>query len=219
MFLAIREWKFTLSQEPTLRWCNVSFALFLSINLYYQILLWEIRRIRDEKTSSTGMDINLCGGLRYPNQFHGMTREKLRMISPGGISLLRLIQGLVVRMPIPHLVAFPAMEETEDRDKNRKTDRERKTKEWNRGKEKRGEFNMKQHHNVSNIRRSSSSSSLIPKIVKIRSYRRHPQLHTLVYEWRRLGGSLMVKFSIRQTSVHGNGSSFSHHEEPNMPGS
>lgn len=26
------------------------------------------------------------------------------MISPGGISLLRLIQGLVVRMPIPHLV-------------------------------------------------------------------------------------------------------------------
>ena len=59
------------------------------------------------------MDINLCGGLRYPNQFHGMTREKLRMISPGGISLLRLIQGLVVRMPIPHLVAFPTMEETE----------------------------------------------------------------------------------------------------------
>lgn len=113
MFLAMREWKFTLSQEPTLRWCNISFALFLSINLYYQILLWEIRRIRDVKTSSTSMDINLCGGLRYPNQFHGMTREKLRMISPGGISLLRLIQGLVVRMPIPHLVAFSAMEETE----------------------------------------------------------------------------------------------------------
>lgn len=107
----------------------------------------------------------------------------------------------------------------EDRDKNRKTDRERKTEEWNRGKEKRGEFNMKQHHNVSNIRRSSSSSSLIPKIVKIRSYKRHPQPHTLVYERRRLGGSLMLKFSIRQTSVHGNGSSFSHHEEPNMPGS
>lgn len=46
----------------------------------------------------------LCGGLKYPNQFHRMTREKLRVISPGGISLLRLIQGLVVRMPIPHLV-------------------------------------------------------------------------------------------------------------------
>lgn len=49
----------------------------------------------------------LCGGLKYPNQFHRMTREKLRVISPGGISLLRLIQGLVVRMPIPHLVPRP----------------------------------------------------------------------------------------------------------------
>lgn len=49
----------------------------------------------------------LCGSLKYPNQFHRMTREKLRVISPGGISLLRLIQGLVVRMPIPHLVPRP----------------------------------------------------------------------------------------------------------------
>ncbi|CAK9818818.1 hypothetical protein ANTPLA_LOCUS9959 [Anthophora plagiata] len=38
-------------------------------------------------------------------------------------------------------------------------------------------------------------------------------------EWKRLGGSLMAKFSIRQTSVRGNGSSFSRRGEPNTPGS
>lgn len=101
-----------------------------------------------------------------------MTREKLCAISPGGISLLRLIQGLLVRMPIPHLAAFPSYgRNREGRGKRRKIDRDTKRErereggragEWNRG--KRGEFNMRQHRNVSNIRQSSSSSSLIPKI-------------------------------------------------------
>lgn len=68
---------------------------------------------------------------------------------------------------------------------------------------------MKQHRNVSNIRRSSSSSSLIPKIVEIRSHvedtrsSTHPQrVETSAAR------SLMAKFSIRQTSVRGNGSRF-----------
>lgn len=88
---------------------HFSFQSIHNIKFYFE----KFEGFATKKTSSTSMDINLCGGLRYPNQFHGMTREKLRMISPGGISLLRLIRGLVVRMPIPHLVAFPAVEETE----------------------------------------------------------------------------------------------------------
>ncbi|CAK9826333.1 hypothetical protein ANTRET_LOCUS4197 [Anthophora retusa] len=240
----------------------------------------------------THVDTTLCGGLKYPNQFHRMTRENLRVISPGGISLLRLILGLVVRMPIPRLLVFPVTAERErerererearERNRNRKREREREreTEERERGREARerergerererereteererergerekqkerdarererrereterercerernrrererearerekqkrerergrereksGEFNMKQHRNVSNIR-------------DIRS-----RIHTRD-EWKRLGGSLMAKFSIRQTSVRGNGSSFSRRGEPNTPGS
>ncbi|KAK1135853.1 hypothetical protein K0M31_000425 [Melipona bicolor] len=147
----------------------------------------------DERSSS--VDTTLCGGLKYPNQFYRMTREKLCVISPGGISLLRLIQGLLVRMPIPHLAAFPGYgRNREGRGKRRKIDRDTEILVF--------------------------LVSYTEEIVKIRSYRRHPQLHTLAGELRDgSGGSLMAKFSIRQTSVRGNGSSFSHREEPNMPGS
>lgn len=92
------------------------------------------------------------------------------MISPGGISLLRLIQGLVVRMPIPHLGGDRGGEEGWAE----KMEEERQGWNGKGGRERRGEFNMKQHRNVSNIRRSSSSLSLIPKIVETRSYMRHP---------------------------------------------
>ena len=155
-----------------------------------------------------------------------MTREKLCVISPGGISLLRLIQGLLVRMPIPHLAAFPGYgRNREGRDKRRKIDRdthtererEREREGVSRRVEQREERGIQYEATPQRIKHPSVLVFLVSyteEIVKIRSYRRHPQLHTLAGELRdSSGGSLMAKFSIRQTSVRGNGSSFSHREK------
>ncbi|KOX73937.1 hypothetical protein WN51_14015 [Melipona quadrifasciata] len=192
-------------------------------------VLLGIRTGGDERSSS--VDTTLCGGLKYPNQFYRMTREKLCVISPGGISLLRLIQGLLVRMPIPHLAAFPGYgRNREGRGKRRKIDRdteserEREERAGESGRvEQREERRIQYEATPQRIKHPSVLVFLVSyteEIVKIRSYRRHPQLHTLAGELRDgSGGSLMAKFSIRQTSVRGNGSSFSHREEPNMPGS
>lgn len=130
-----------------------------------------------------------------------MTREKLRVISPGGISLLRLIQGLVVRMPIPHLVPGRGLNR-DGRGRWRKSDKD--------GTE--GGRRIQYEARPQRIKHPSVLIFLVSYTEDRRDvspYTRHIRTHRARRVWRRHGRPLMAKFSIRQTSVRGNGSSFS----------
>lgn len=82
----------------------------------------------------------------------GEWQENLRVISPGGVSPLRLIPDSLLRRTIPHL-------HLRERRGEEKTVRG----EDGGGEEKAPESNMRQHRNVPNIRRSSSSPFPTPK--------------------------------------------------------